>query len=120
MTVSHHKHSPILLLCGFALAALATPAIAEQVSREQDIVDLRLGQRIQVGDGSRPARPIEENPRARMTAAGILVHKNAFRAWDRRRDRYGLATGEIRLSPVRLAAPAIPCCLTSRRHRSAA
>src|SRR5205823_8751203 len=34
----------ILLSC-FALAALATSAMAEQVSREQDIVDLRLGQR---------------------------------------------------------------------------
>jgi hypothetical protein len=72
MTVSHHKHSPILLLCGFALAALATPAIAEQVSREQDIVDLRLGQRIQVDDGSCPAGQIKEISGARMTAAGIL------------------------------------------------
>jgi hypothetical protein len=72
MTVSHHKHSPILLLCGFALAALATPAIAEQVLRKQDIVDLRLGQRIQVDDGSCPAGQIKEISGARMTAAGIL------------------------------------------------
>ena len=72
MTVSRRKHSPILLLFGFALAALATPAMAEQMSREQDIVDLRLGQRIQVDDGSCPAGQIKEVSGARMTAAGIL------------------------------------------------
>jgi hypothetical protein len=49
-------------LCGCALLVFATPAMAEQVSREQDIVNLRLGQRIQVDDGSG----------ARMTADGIV------------------------------------------------
>ena len=39
---------------------LATPAIAQQVSREQDIVDLRLGQRVLVDDGSCPAGQIKE------------------------------------------------------------
>ena len=72
MTVSRHKHSSILLLGGFALAALATSAMSDQVSREQDIVDLRLGQRIQVDDGSCPAGQIKEVSGARMTATGIL------------------------------------------------
>jgi hypothetical protein len=40
----------IPLFGGFALAALAASAMADQVSREQEIVDLRLGQRIQVDD----------------------------------------------------------------------
>ena len=46
--------------------------MAEQVSREQDIVDLRLGQRIQVDDGSCPAGQIKEVSGATMTASGIL------------------------------------------------
>ena len=49
-----------ILLGGLALAALATSAMAEQASREQDIVDLRLGQRILVDDGSCPPGEIKE------------------------------------------------------------
>jgi hypothetical protein len=72
MTISHITRILGSLLSGFALAALATSAIAEQVSREQDIVDLRLGQRIQVDDGSCPAGQIKEVAGARMTATGVL------------------------------------------------
>ena len=61
-----------LLPGGFALFVLATPAMAEQVSREQDIVDLRLGQRILVDDGSCPAGQIKEVSGAQMTPAGIV------------------------------------------------
>jgi hypothetical protein len=71
MIASNYKHSSILL-SGFALAALATSAMAQQVSREQDIVDLRLGQRVLVDDGSCPAGQIKEVSGARMTAAGVL------------------------------------------------
>jgi hypothetical protein len=60
------------LLGGFALLALAPPALAEQVSREQEIVNLRLGQRIMVDDGSCPAGQIKEVSGAQMTAAGIV------------------------------------------------
>ena len=77
MTASRHKHSSILL-SGFVLAALATSAMAEQVSREQDIVDLRLGQRILVDDGSCPSGQIKEVSGARMTAAGILRVKKCI------------------------------------------
>ena len=66
MQVSRFIFSALLLL-GFA-----APAAAEQVSREQDIIDLRLGQRIMVDDGSCPAGQIKEISGARMTAAGIL------------------------------------------------
>jgi hypothetical protein len=62
----------IVLSGGFALAAFVTLAMAEQVSREQDITDLRLGQRILVDDGSCPAGQIKEVSGARMTAEGIL------------------------------------------------
>jgi hypothetical protein len=67
------KRSSFLLLGAFALFALVTPAMADQqVSREQDIVDLRLGQRILVDDGSCPAGQIKEVSGARMTGPGIL------------------------------------------------
>ncbi len=44
-----------------ALATLTAPAFAvDQVSREDDIVGLRLGQRIWVDDGSCPTGQIKE------------------------------------------------------------
>jgi hypothetical protein len=72
MKALHFKRFSFALLGGFALAALATSAMADQVSREQDITDLRLGQRIQVDDGSCPAGQIKEVSGARMTETGIL------------------------------------------------
>jgi hypothetical protein len=53
--------------------ALAPPAMAEQVARERDIVNLRLGQRILVDDGSCPAGQIKEVAGAQMTATGVLA-----------------------------------------------
>jgi len=67
------KRLSFLLLGVCVLLALVTPTTADQqVSREQDIVDLRLGQRILVDDGSCPAGQIKEVSGARMTATGIL------------------------------------------------
>jgi hypothetical protein len=69
------KISRIGLLCLLLLAAFtftATPAMADQVSREQDIVNLRLGQRVLVDDGSCPAGQIKEVSGAKMTPSGIL------------------------------------------------
>ena len=51
---------------------LATPALAQQVSREQDIPDLRLGQRVLVDDGSCPAGQIKEVLGSQMTTSGVL------------------------------------------------
>jgi hypothetical protein len=56
---------------GLVLLLLATPVLAQQVSREQDIVGLRLGQRILVDDGSCPAGQIKEVSGAKMTPAGV-------------------------------------------------
>jgi hypothetical protein len=52
--------------------ALASPALAEQVMREQDIVDLRLGQRVLVDDGSCPAGQIKEVSGSQMTTIGVV------------------------------------------------
>ena len=71
-TTSRIKQISVLLLGGFALAAFTTSAMADQVSREQDITDLRLGQRVLVDDGSCPAGQIKEVSGARMTPDGIL------------------------------------------------
>jgi hypothetical protein len=55
-----------LLLTGFSAAALA-----QQVAREQDIADLRLGQRIMVDDGSCPAGQIKEVTGVKLTTTGV-------------------------------------------------
>ena len=62
----------LLLSGGFALFMLAAPAMADQVSREQDIVNLRLGQRIKVDDGSCPAGQVKEVSGTKMTAGGVV------------------------------------------------
>lgn len=68
--------SALVLSAGLALSLLATPATAEQVSREQDIADLRLGQRVLVDDGSCPAGQIKEVSGSQMTTTGVLrTHK---------------------------------------------
>jgi hypothetical protein len=66
----------ISLLGGFALVALATSAMAQQVGREQDINNLRLGQRIKVDDGTCPAGQVKEVSGAKMSATGVVhTHK---------------------------------------------
>ena len=56
----------------FVLLAFAGIARAEIVSREQDIVDLRLGQKIMVDDGSCPAGQIKEVAGSQLTTSGVL------------------------------------------------
>jgi hypothetical protein len=65
------KMATTALPVGLVMALLATPVLAQQVSREQDIVELRLGQRIMVDDGSCPAGQIKEVSGAKMTPAGV-------------------------------------------------
>ena len=65
MKASHIIFSALLLL-GFA-----APAVAQQVAREQDIADLRLGQRIMVDDGSCPAGQIKEVTGVKLTTSGV-------------------------------------------------
>jgi hypothetical protein len=60
------------LLLALALAAPAAHAMAQQVGREQEIVDLKLGQRVLVDDGTCPTGQIKEVSGARMTASGIM------------------------------------------------
>ena len=62
----------VLALAALVLFALAEGARAEIVSREQDIVDLRLGQRVMVDDGSCPAGQIKEVQGSQMTTSGVV------------------------------------------------
>ena len=73
MKLSHIRRCWTGLAVGFALCALAPSALAEQVARERDIVNLRLGQRILVDDGSCPAGQIKEVSGAKMTASGTVA-----------------------------------------------
>ena len=69
----HRKVS--YLVAGALIAGMVgctTAALAQTVSREQDIGDLRLGQRVMVDDGSCPAGQIKEVQGAQMTASGVL------------------------------------------------
>jgi hypothetical protein len=55
-----------------ALSVITTSALAQTFSREQDIADLRLGQRVMVDDGSCPVGQVKEVQGSQMTAAGVL------------------------------------------------
>jgi hypothetical protein len=61
------------LLCCLLLsgAITAAQALNNQVAREQDIVGLRLGQRVMVDDGTCPSGQIKEVFGAKMTPAGV-------------------------------------------------
>jgi hypothetical protein len=61
----------LCFLAAFGLLVAATQAHAT-VSREQDIVQLRLGQRVKVDDGSCPAGQIKEVSGTKMTATGVV------------------------------------------------
>ncbi len=64
--------TPMKASAALVLLLLATPALAQTVSREQDIVDLRLGQRVLVDDGSCPAGQIKEVQGSQMTTSGVV------------------------------------------------
>lgn len=59
--------------CIALLGWLASPlsASAQVLGREQDIIDLRLGQRVLVDDGSCPAGQIKEISGSQMTSHGV-------------------------------------------------
>ncbi|MGJ5179076.1 DUF6719 family protein [Bradyrhizobium oligotrophicum] len=54
------------------LLLAAAPAHAQYVGREQDVTDLRLGQRVLVDDGTCPAGQVKEVSGSRMADTGIV------------------------------------------------
>jgi hypothetical protein len=53
----------------------AALAMNNQVAREQDIVGLRLGQRLMVDDGTCPQGQIKEVFGAKMTDSGVVMSR---------------------------------------------
>ena len=72
MTFTKAAPRYLALPAGLALWLIATAAVAQTYSREQDIADLRLGQRALVDDGSCPAGQIKEVMGSQMTETGVL------------------------------------------------
>jgi hypothetical protein len=69
---SRIKHLSAPLLAGFVLFALANTVLAQQVAREQDIANLRLGQRVRVDDGTCPPGEIKEVTGTKLTVTGVV------------------------------------------------
>ena len=72
MTFTKAVSRCLALPAGLALWLIAKSAVAQTFSREQDIADLRLGQRALVDDGSCPAGQIKEVMGSQMTETGVL------------------------------------------------
>jgi hypothetical protein len=62
----------LLILTGCGFFTPIKRALAQQVSHEQDIGSLRLGQRVKVDDGTCPAGQIKEISGTKMTSTGIV------------------------------------------------
>jgi hypothetical protein len=61
------------LIGALALVAMQMPASAQQpVSREVDITDLRVGQRVLVDDGSCPAGQIKQVVGSKLSQSGVV------------------------------------------------
>lgn len=67
----HAARRTLCFLAAFGLLVAATQAQAT-VGREQDIVNLRLGQRVKVDDGTCAAGQIKEVSGTKMTATGVV------------------------------------------------
>jgi hypothetical protein len=61
----------VMVTAALAFGAMADPAAAQRVSREQDISELRLGQKVLVDDGTCPNGQIKEITGATLTATGV-------------------------------------------------
>jgi hypothetical protein len=71
--------SRTLLCCLLLLAFLPSArALTDQVAREQDIVGLRLGQRVLVDDGTCGAGQVKEVSGAKMTPTGVLASRRCI------------------------------------------
>jgi hypothetical protein len=66
------ENRALLFLIVGTLIIAAPAAYASQVARETDVVNLRLGERILVDDGSCPAGQIKEISGTKLTQAGVV------------------------------------------------
>ena len=63
----------IVIAGGLAIVS-STPVVSaqQQVPREQDVGNLRLGQRVHVDDGTCPAGQVKEVSGSKMMASGVV------------------------------------------------
>ena len=78
MTTSRIGLFSMLFLASLVLWPHRSSALQGQVSREQDIVNLQLGQRIKVDDGTCPAGQVKEVSGTKMTSAGVLAARKCI------------------------------------------
>ena len=69
---SQVAQAKLSFLAVLGLVALASAAQATVLSREQDILDLKLGQRVRIDDGTCPAGQIKEVSGAKMGETGVV------------------------------------------------
>jgi hypothetical protein len=73
MTVPRAGLACVLLVSLLLGMTPIRPAHAQYVGREQDIVGLRLGQRVMVDDGTCPVGQVKEVSGAKMTPTGVIA-----------------------------------------------
>jgi len=79
MTISRAGLTCILLLGVFSTGITEIwPARAQYVGREQDIVNLRLGQRALVDDGTCPAGQVKQVSGSKMTPTGVVATRRCI------------------------------------------
>lgn len=66
------KNRDLFLFIVGTLIIAASAAHASQVARETDVVNLRLGERVLVDDGSCPAGQVKEISGTKLTPAGVV------------------------------------------------
>jgi hypothetical protein len=71
MTISRNVAGVSLLVLLLIGVAQVWPARAQSVAREQDIANLRLGQRVLVDDGTCPPGQVKQVSGAKMTPKGV-------------------------------------------------
>lgn len=67
-----------LVFCLLLLGSMPALALKNVYPREQDIVGLRLGQRVLVDDGTCPSGQIKEVSGANLTAGGIAIARKCI------------------------------------------
>jgi hypothetical protein len=61
----------ILILGASGVCTLITATRAQQFPSEKDVLELRLGQRVKIDDGTCPAGQVKEISGTKMTADGV-------------------------------------------------
>ena len=85
----------LLAAYGWLMSGMAPDAQATTFGREQDIPDLKLGQRVKIDDGSCPPGQVKEVSGAKMTESGVArARKCVPRVGIKQKTAYEIASGD--------------------------